>query len=127
LKTNGEASQDAIDAEREQITEAVVARYADVLRRGGTPLTGDDEYALLVAVRADLVGLGRLQALLTDRSVEEVHILGCDRVRITRRDGSIDLGDPIADSDGEMVEVLQMLARRAGATERSLSSSQPVL
>jgi len=79
---------------------------------------------LLVAVRADMVGLGRLQALLTDTTVEEVHILGCDRVRITRRNGVIDVGDPIADSDDEMVEVLQILARRAGATERSLSTSQ---
>ena len=74
-----------------------------------------------------MVGLGRLQQLLTDQSVEEVHILGCDRVRITRRNGVVDLGEPIADSDEEMVEVLQMLARRAGATERSLSTSRPIL
>ncbi|HEY1486217.1 MAG TPA: CpaF/VirB11 family protein [Micromonosporaceae bacterium] len=127
LREQHEPTEDEIDREREQISEEVVAKYADKLRRGGTPLTGDDEYALLIAVRADMVGLGRLQALLTDPSIEEVHILGCDRVRITRRNGTIDQGDPIADSDEEMVEVLQMLARRAGATERSLSTSQPIL
>ncbi len=127
LRTRTEPTEEEIDAEREAISTEVVARYADTLRRGGTPLTGDDEYALLIAVRADMVGLGRLQALLTDTTIEEVHILGCDRVRITRRNGAIDLGDPIADSDEEMVEVLQMLARRAGATERSLSTSQPIL
>jgi Flp pilus assembly CpaF family ATPase len=127
LKTQDEATQEEIDAEREQIAVEIVARYADTMRRGGTPLTGDDEYGLLVAVRADMVGLGRLQSLLTDDTVEEVHILGCDRVRITRRNGVIDQGDPIADSDEEMVEVLQILARRAGSTERSLSTSQPIL
>ncbi len=127
LRTEHDATQERIDAQREEIAVEVVARYADTMRRGGTPLTGDDEYGLLVAVRADMVGLGRLQALLTDTTVEEVHILGCDRVRITRRNGVIDVGDPIADSDDEMVEVLQILARRAGATERSLSTSQPIL
>ena len=127
LRDRDEATEEEIDRERETIAEEIVARYADTLRRAGTPLTGDDEYTLLVAVRADMVGLGRLQALLTDPTVEEVHILGCDRVRITRRTGAVEVGDPIADSDEEMVEVLQMLARRAGATERSLSTSQPIL
>ncbi|HEY2793813.1 MAG TPA: hypothetical protein VGJ28_15720, partial [Micromonosporaceae bacterium] len=75
LRDQHDPTEDEIDREREQISEEVVAKYADKLRNGGTPLTGDDEYALLIAVRADMVGLGRLQALLTDATIEEVHIL----------------------------------------------------
>ncbi|ROT33816.1 CpaF family protein [Micromonospora sp. HM5-17] len=115
------------DRERNRIAAAVVAEYADSVRRAGTPMSAAEERLLLDQVNAELVGLGRLQSLLVDDSIEEVHILGCDLVRITRRGGAVDWGDPIADSDEEMVEILQAAARRAGATERSLSTSKPTL
>ncbi len=127
LRTESDPHDDDIQREREQLAVEMVARYSDMMRRGGTPMTADDEAVLLNTVRADMIGLGRLQKMLTDPTIEEVHILGCDRVRITRRNGLIELGDPIASTDEEMVEVLQMLARRAGATERSLSTSRPIL
>nr|MDT0661198.1 ATPase, T2SS/T4P/T4SS family [Micromonospora sp. DSM 115978] len=115
------------DAERGRLAVAVVAEYADSARRAGTPMQAADERSLLDQVIAELVGLGRLQSLLVDDTIEEVHILGCDLVRITRRGGGVDWGDPIADSDEEMVEILQAAARRAGSTERSLSTSKPTL
>ncbi|MGI5211386.1 CpaF family protein [Plantactinospora sp. CA-290183] len=115
------------DAERGRLAVAVVAEYADAARRAGTPMVAAEERLLLDQVNAELVGLGRLQTLLVDTSIEEVHILGCDLVRITRRGGGVDWGEPIADSDEEMVQILQAAARRAGATERSLSTSKPTL
>ncbi len=127
LRGGTDATDADIRFERDQIATQMVARHADLVRRGGTPMTSDDEAALLSSVRAEMVGLGRLQRLLDDKTVEEVHILGCDRVRITHRDGRIELGEPIAGSDDEMVEVLQTLARRAGATERALSTAHPML
>ncbi|BCJ65268.1 CpaF family protein [Polymorphospora rubra] len=122
-----EFTVDEEDVERARLAVAVVAEYADAVRRAGTPMPAVEERALLDQVTAELVGLGRLQTLLVDNSIEEVHILGCDQVRITRRGGGVDWGDPIADSDEEMVEILQAAARRAGATERSLSTSKPTL
>lgn len=115
------------EAERGRLAVEVVGEYADALRRSGTPLTGAQERALLDQVTAELVGLGRLQNLLVDDTIEEVHVLGCDSVRITRRGGGVDWGEPVADSDEELVEILQAAARRAGATERSLSTSKPTL
>jgi pilus assembly protein CpaF len=115
------------EAERGRLAVAVVAEYADAARRAGTPMVAAEERMLLDQVTAELAGLGRLQTLLTDDTIEEVHILGCDQVRITRRGGGVDWGDPIADSDEELVEILQAAARRAGSTERSLSTSKPTL
>ncbi|GAB3818836.1 CpaF family protein [Micromonospora zhanjiangensis] len=115
------------DAERARLAAAVVSAYADSVRRAGTPMAASAERALLDQVTAELVGLGRLQSLLVDSSIEEVHILGCDQVRITRHGGGVDWGEPIADSDEELVEILQAAARRAGATERSLSTAKPTL
>jgi pilus assembly protein CpaF len=126
-RDNGDASEPDQDLERDRLVRTLVAEHVDAQRRSGVPLTGETEQALLAAVTADLVGLGRLQGLLSDPGVEEVHVLGCDRIRITRRGGTIELGEPVADSDDELVEMLQAAARRTGATERSLSTSTPVL
>ncbi|MEV4725444.1 CpaF family protein [Micromonospora humida] len=122
-----EFDADAEEVERARLAVAVVSGYADAVRRAGTPLSADEERTLLDQVTAELVGLGRLQTLLVDDTIEEVHILGCDQVRITRHGGGVDWGEPIADSDDELVEILQAAARRAGATERSLSTSKPTL
>ncbi|MFC6018841.1 CpaF family protein [Plantactinospora solaniradicis] len=122
-----EFSTEEEDVERARLAVAVVAEYADSTRRAGTPMLATEERMLLDQVNAELVGLGRLQTLLVDNTIEEVHILGCDLVRISRRGGGVDWAEPIADSDEEMVEILQAAARRAGATERSLSTSKPTL
>jgi pilus assembly protein CpaF len=127
LRNHGDVTEDDRQRERDRLAHDLVADHADMKRRTGTPLSRGDEQALLDAVRADLVGLGRMQALLADDSIEEIHILGCDRVRITRRNGTVEWGEPVADTDDELVETLQNIARRAGATERSLSSSKPTL
>jgi pilus assembly protein CpaF len=115
------------DLERARLAVAVVSEYADTVRRAGTPMQAIEERLLLDQVTAELVGLGRLQTLLVDASIEEVHILGCDHVRITRHGGGVEWVEPIADSDEELVDILQAAARRAGATERSLSTSKPTL
>ncbi|MEV4627919.1 CpaF/VirB11 family protein [Micromonospora sp. NPDC049523] len=122
-----EFSVDEEDTERARLAVAVVGEYADAARRAGTPMHASEERSLLDQVSAELVGLGRLQTLLVDSTIEEVHILGCDLVRITRHGGGVDWADPIADSDEELVEILQAAARRAGSTERSLSTSKPTL
>ncbi|WP_406077709.1 CpaF family protein [Micromonospora sp. NBC_00858] len=122
-----EFTVDEEDTERARLAVAVVAEYADAVRRAGTPMASGEERLLLDQVTAELVGLGRLQTLLVDNTIEEVHILGCDQVRITRHGGGVDWAEPIADSDGELVEILQAAARRAGATERSLSTVKPTL
>ncbi|MEU5551795.1 CpaF/VirB11 family protein [Micromonospora sp. NPDC047793] len=122
-----EFSVDEEDTERARLAVELVAEYADSVRRAGTPMAAGEERLLLDQVTAELAGLGRLQTLLVDDSIEEVHILGCDQVRVTRHGGGVDWTDPIADSDDELVEILQAAARRAGATERSLSTSKPTL
>ena len=112
--------------EGERVAARHVRDWVDNQRRAGNPLPHEYERALLDAVVAELVGLGRLQLLLADPDVVEVHILGHDRVRVEYADGSIVTGDPVADSDEELLELLQTLARRAGS-ERSLSPANPHL
>src|SRR5690606_38739629 len=103
-----------------------VRDWVDDQRRNGSPVAGEYERVLLDAVVAELVGLGRLQLLLADPDVVEVHILGHDRVRVEYADGTVVAGEPVADSDEELLEILQTLARRAGS-ERNLSPAEPYL
>lgn len=110
--------------EGERVAARHVRDWIDDQRRAGNPLAPEYENVLLDAVVAELVGLGRLQLLLADPDVVEVHILGHDKIRIEYADGSIMAGDPVADSDDELLEVLQTLARRAGS-EKNLSPANP--
>jgi pilus assembly protein CpaF len=121
----------AVDARQRQLEgERAAARrvrdWVDDQRRAGDPVPAAQERVLLDAVVAELVGLGRLQLLLADPDVVEVHILGHDQVRVEYADGSVVPGESVADSDEELLEVVQTLARRAGS-EKSLSPASPHL
>lgn len=121
----------AVTAQERQLEgERVAARHVrdwiDDQRRAGDPVPTSYEEMLLDAVVAELLGLGRLQLLLADPDVVEVHILGNDKVRVEYADGSVVDGEPVADSDEELLEILQTLARRAGS-ERNLSPANPHL
>ncbi|GGJ89788.1 ATP/GTP-binding protein [Pilimelia anulata] len=124
------ASDDPVAvAERERIVTRVVGVWVDEQRRQRR-ITPAYEDALLAAVMAEIAGLGRLQQLLDDPTIENITILGCDGVRIEYRDGRIASAPPVADSDDDLVALVANLARRAadsGSTERSLSPSQPML
>src|SRR5690606_30772589 len=66
----------------EQIATRHVKSYVDNERLRGHLVTDADEAALRDAVVGELAGLGRLRLLLADPRVENVHVLGHDRVRI---------------------------------------------
>jgi Flp pilus assembly CpaF family ATPase len=112
--------------EGERVAARHVRDWVDDQRRAGNPLAPAYEEVLQDAVVAELLGLGRLQLLLADPDVVEVHILGCDRVRVEYADGSVVDGQPVADDDEELLEILQTLARRAGS-EKNLSPASPHL
>ena len=114
-------------AEGSRLAELRVRAYVDDQRRRGHLISDADEQALLEAVIAELAGLGRLQMLLADPTVEDIHILGHDRVRVERSDGSVVDAGPIADSDEELLAQLQALARQGPGTERSLTTAKPLL
>ncbi|MFB9178154.1 ATPase, T2SS/T4P/T4SS family [Dactylosporangium sucinum] len=115
-----------LDTESRRIAAQRVRDYVDRQTMTGSPLGPDYERRLLDAVLAALLGLGRLERLLRD-PFDTITVLGCDGVRIERPDGRIELADPVADSDEDLVLMLQALARRAGGTERALTKDKPTL
>src|SRR5579864_1799 len=98
-----------------QFARALIARemegYArDELSLGHPPPTATDEEELATAVHAALFGVGRLQPLLEDERIENIDINGCDRVFLGYADGGEALGEPVAESDDELVDLIQVLA-----------------
>jgi pilus assembly protein CpaF len=87
----------------------------------------ESERALAAAVTAALFGLGRLQPLLERQDVENVHIHGADRVVLELADGRLETAEPVAGSDGELVEMLTGWAARGGQTGREFSPAHPLL
>lgn len=115
-----------------QFARAVVSRvldgYArDEVRAGRTPPSHDDEVQLAEGIHAALFGVGRLQPLLDDPDVENIDINGCDRVFVGYADGREELAPPVAESDDELVELVQTLGAYSGLTSRSFDTANPQL
>lgn len=117
---------------RRELARSLVAtelseRGRDRVRHGEQPWPFEVEMATAQAVMAALFGLGRLQPLIDDPSVENIEVDGHDRVWVSYADGRIEPHPPVAESDAELVEILQLLAARTGSAERTFSSAHPAL
>jgi Flp pilus assembly CpaF family ATPase len=123
---------DMDDATRRELAQAYVAEALDEetrerLRAGRMPWTDSEQEALAAAVMAEVFGLGRLQALVDDPGIENIEVNGCDHVWLSYADGREVPGPPVADSDEELIEQLQLLATRLNSSERSFTSTTPAL
>jgi Flp pilus assembly CpaF family ATPase len=111
-----------------QLINRRLERYAkELLREGQEPLAHEEEIALAQAIHDALFGLGILQRLLEDESIENIDANGYDNVWITRSGGFKERGPAIAESDVELVEMVRMAAARLGLTERRFDVGAPSL
>lgn len=115
-----------------QFARAVIAQILEEHARaeinfGRTPPTAEAEEAYAAAVHAALFGVGRLQPLLDDPQVENIDINGCDQVFIGYADGREAQGDPVAETDEELVELIQVLGAYSGLSSRPFDSANPQL
>jgi Flp pilus assembly CpaF family ATPase len=110
-----------------ELIDAAVRTFADEQAAAGTPITPAGEAALAGAVFDSIYGLGRLQPLIDDPEIEDIEIAGADVVWLTYADGRRLPGPPVADSDAELVELLQTWAAWGGQTARQFSTAHPLL
>jgi pilus assembly protein CpaF len=115
-----------------QFARAIIAQVLEDYARGEilagrAPLTAQAEEDLAEAIHAALFGVGRLQPLLEDQQIENIDINGCDRVFISYADGREVLGEPVADSDQELIELIQVLAAYSGLSSRPFDTANPQL
>jgi len=128
--TQGSASVGALEERR--LVEDLLARELDRLAgtrlgAGLVLLTTDQEQRVSDAVRAIVLGLGRVQPLLDDPEVSDIHIRGCEPVWLRLRDGTRRSSPPVADSDEQLVELVRLAAARMGSDERRFDAANPEL
>jgi pilus assembly protein CpaF len=103
-------------------------RYAqDCLNRNERVLSVDEEEVVARAVLDRIFQFGRLQPLLDDERVMNIHANGCDVVFVEYADGTKTPGPPIAASDAELIDLLREIGRRYGLSEREFNPSRPEL
>jgi pilus assembly protein CpaF len=115
-----------------QFARAVIGRVIEGYAReeisaGRAPLSAEEEVDVTDGVHAALFGVGRLQPLLNDPDVENIDINGCDRVFVSYADGREELFPPVAESDDELVELVQILGSYSGLTSRPFDTANPQL
>jgi Flp pilus assembly CpaF family ATPase len=112
---------------RALIAQALEGHARAEITLGRAPLNAAEEEELATAVHAALFGVGRLQPLLEDEQIENIDINGCDRVFLGYADGQEVMAEPVADSDEELVELIQALAAYAGLSSRPFDTANPQL
>jgi Flp pilus assembly CpaF family ATPase len=115
-----------------QFARALIAQvledYARTEVTAGRPTpNAQAEEELAAAIHAALFGVGRLQPLLEDQQIENIDINGCDRVFIGYADGHEVMGEPAADTDDELIELIQVLAAYCGLSSRPFDTANPQL
>lgn len=89
-----------------------------------TPAQAND---LKQRVRDHLFGLGPLQELLDDPTIENIDVNGADNVWISYSDGRKARGAPLAADDNGLIQLVQLLAHRRGVGERQFDMAHPEL
>jgi pilus assembly protein CpaF len=121
----------ALDDERE-LARSVIVRNLDVLAAehlaaGFEPMDEAHEAVLIDAVLAKVLGLGRIQPLLDDPRISDIHIRGSASTRLKLVDGQRVAAAPVVDSDEELVELVRLVATRMGRSERRFDAGNPEL
>ncbi|HZD73105.1 MAG TPA: ATPase, T2SS/T4P/T4SS family [Actinomycetota bacterium] len=115
-----------------QFARAVIARVLEEYARqeiaqGRPPLTAEEEEAVAAGVHAALFGVGRLQPLLDHPDIENIDINGCDNVFVGYADGRELSMEPVAESDEELVDLIQVLGAYSGLSSRPFDTANPQL
>ena len=87
----------------------------------------DDFDRIADGVIAAVLGLGRLQRLLEDPDISDIHVRGAAPVWIKWRNGTRSCVEPIVDSDEELVELIRRAATRLVRNEQRFDAANPEL
>ncbi|MBO2460337.1 CpaF family protein [Actinomadura violacea] len=118
---------DGVDRVRaRQLIDSQVRAWTDEQVTFGRVVSAEEQRQLARLVFDRRFGLGPLQPYLERSDVENIVVNGCRQTWVTFTDGSKKPGPPVAETDEDLVEWVQLLARR-GNTGREFSHASPLL
>ncbi|MEV8609531.1 ATPase, T2SS/T4P/T4SS family [Amycolatopsis sp. NPDC051373] len=112
---------------RQVLDAAIGAHSHDELLAGHALADSAAEQRLVEQVLDEVFGLGGLQPLLADPSVETIAVNRFDRVFLQHNDGRRTQAAPVAASNEELTELIRTLAARASSEERRFDRGAPAL
>ncbi len=92
----------------------------------GVLLTHHEDELVSEAVSL-VLGLGRLDPLLENDDISDIHVRGANPVWLKYRDGRREQVAPIVDSDAELIDLIRRAATRLTRTERRFDTGHPEL
>lgn len=118
------AEEETEYARQTAVTECV--RLNHLREIDGKPILHPDaERDAITRVVAQVLGLGRLQPLLDDDEVSDIHIRGSESVWVKLRTGVRESRAPIVDSDQELIDLVRRIATRMTRSERRFDAGSP--
>jgi len=108
------------------IADDLQAVDARAMRSGHEPSSDKTRGELTRSIIDELFALGRIQQYIDDPDISDIAINGYDTVWLTKRNGLKFLGEPVADSDEHLIEIIQTAARR-GRSEHRWDAASPRL
>lgn len=117
------------EEEREIARRSALAHFASSapVDQWGLPVVDDTRENLIEGAVAHVLGVGKLEPLLEDPEISDIHVRGNKPVWVKRRDGSRIQHPPIVETDGELVELVRRIAARMGHREQRFDPSHPEL
>ena len=118
---------DVIDKQLMDTAEVIVRDFNTSALMVGKPTLSDEAEREFRAQARGIMGGGALVPLLEREDVENIHILGHDKVVLSLADGSRISAAPLAASEEELVMMIRHLAATAGHTSRRFDTAAPIL
>jgi Flp pilus assembly CpaF family ATPase len=120
----------SVDEERHiaRLTAAGVLAKARPLDAWGFDAIPDpDDRQIIDEAIAQVLGLGRLEPLLDDDEISDIHIRGNFPVWVKTRNGERREHPPIVQTDAELVDLIRRIASRMGHREQRFDPAHPEL
>ena len=109
------------------VDDALASHGAAAIASGAQPLAGAARTAVTRRVLDALLGMGPLQPLMDDRSVENVDINGAGVVCVQYTDGRRDQLPPVFVDNAELVAWVREQAAHSGAQEQRFDTGSPAV
>ena len=120
----------SVDEERHmaRLTAAgVLAKARPLDAWGFDAIPNPDDRQIIDEAIAQVLGLGRLEPLLEDDEISDIHIRGNFPVWVKTRNGERREHPPIVQTDAELVDLIRRMASRMGHREQRFDPAHPEL
>lgn len=92
---------------------------------GSRPLEDTELKKIIEDAVSAVLGMGRLEPILEDDSITDVHVRGCSPVWVKRANGTREMLDPVVDSDSELIALIRRISTRLARRETPFDAAHP--